>query len=67
MARHHVLGPVALAVVKRNVPGAAELLVDCEGGAVAAAQEVVVPAEGLSADRPAPRPAMPGLPPPAAR
>jgi folate-binding protein YgfZ len=37
-ARHHELGPVALALVKRNVPVDAELL----AGGVAAAQEVVV-------------------------
>ncbi len=63
VARHHVLGPVALAVLKRSAPTDAELLVDCEGGAVAAGQEVVVPAEGVSTDRPAPRPRI-GLPPP---
>ncbi|MBO3747298.1 folate-binding protein YgfZ [Streptosporangiaceae bacterium NEAU-GS5] len=38
-ARHHELGPVALAVVKRTVPVDATLL----AGGVAAAQEVVVP------------------------
>ncbi|GAB3479783.1 CAF17-like 4Fe-4S cluster assembly/insertion protein YgfZ [Nocardiopsis coralliicola] len=37
-ARHHELGPIALALVKRNVPVDAELTVD----GVAAAQEVVV-------------------------
>ncbi|MWA05735.1 folate-binding protein [Actinomadura sp. LD22] len=37
-ARHHELGPIALALVKRNVPVDAELL----AGGVAAAQEVVV-------------------------
>ncbi|NTW41160.1 MAG: folate-binding protein YgfZ, partial [Cellulomonadaceae bacterium] len=55
LARHHVLGPVALAVVKRNVDTTAELLVACDGGDVAASQEVVVPGEGVSADRPEPR------------
>ncbi|GAA3968887.1 folate-binding protein YgfZ [Actinomadura viridis] len=40
-ARHHELGPVALALVKRNVPVDAELL----AGGVAAAQEVVVSPE----------------------
>jgi hypothetical protein len=54
-ARHHVLGPIALAVLKRNVPGDASLLVACEGGDVAAGQETIVPPEGESADRPAPR------------
>ncbi|WP_017596518.1 CAF17-like 4Fe-4S cluster assembly/insertion protein YgfZ [Nocardiopsis potens] len=38
-ARHHELGPIALALVKRNVPVDAEFLVD----GVAAAQEVIVP------------------------
>ncbi|MBO2454881.1 folate-binding protein YgfZ [Actinomadura barringtoniae] len=37
-ARHHELGPIALALVKRNVPVDTELL----AGGVAAAQEVVV-------------------------
>ena len=55
VARHHELGPIALAVLKRSVPEDAELLVDCDGGAVSAAQEVVVPGEGVSVDRPAPR------------
>ncbi|XRQ10988.1 YgfZ/GcvT domain-containing protein [Actinomadura welshii] len=40
-ARHHELGPVALAMVKRNVPVDADLL----AGGVAAAQEVVVSPE----------------------
>ena len=40
-ARHHELGPVALALVKRNVPVDGELT----AGAVPAAQEVVVPDE----------------------
>lgn len=56
VARHHELGPVALAVVKRGLDPVAELLVACEGGDVAAAQEVVVPPEGVSVDRPGPRP-----------
>ncbi|MFG3286309.1 YgfZ/GcvT domain-containing protein [Streptomyces sp. NPDC048111] len=37
-ARHHELGPIALALIKRNVPVDAELL----AGGTAAAQEVVV-------------------------
>ncbi|MEU9116529.1 folate-binding protein [Streptomyces sp. NPDC048483] len=37
-ARHHELGPIALALVKRNVPVDAELM----AGGTAAAQEVVV-------------------------
>ncbi|TMQ94165.1 folate-binding protein YgfZ [Actinomadura soli] len=40
-ARHHELGPIALALVKRNVPVDAELLAD----GVAAAQEVIVSPE----------------------
>ncbi|QAY69223.1 YgfZ/GcvT domain-containing protein [Xylanimonas protaetiae] len=59
VARHHELGPVGLAVVKRSVPEDAELVVagDVSGERVevAAAQEVVVPGEGVSADRPAAR------------
>jgi len=55
VARHHELGPVALAVVKRSVPVDAPLVVDSDGGAVSAAQEEVVPGEGVSVDRPAPR------------
>lgn len=43
-ARHHELGPIALGVVKRNVPVDADLLAD----GVAAAQDVVVdPEAGL--------------------
>ncbi|TDD12998.1 YgfZ/GcvT domain-containing protein [Nonomuraea diastatica] len=38
-ARHHELGPIALAVVKRSVPVDASLL----AGGVAATQEVIVP------------------------
>lgn len=38
-ARHHELGPVALAVVKRTVPVDATL----QAGGVAATQEVIVP------------------------
>jgi hypothetical protein len=40
-ARHHELGPIALAVVKRNVPLDAALLAD----GVAASQETVVDPE----------------------
>ena len=56
MARHHELGPIGLAVLKRNVPEDAELMVSGEvsGQAleVSAAQEVVVPGDGVSVDRP---------------
>lgn len=40
VARHHELGPIALAVIKRNTPVDAQLTVE----GVAAAQEVIVPA-----------------------
>lgn len=56
LARHHELGPVGLAVVKRSLPEDAEVVVSgTAGGApleVAATQEVVVAGEGLSSDRP---------------
>ncbi|WP_249670635.1 CAF17-like 4Fe-4S cluster assembly/insertion protein YgfZ [Cellulomonas wangleii] len=55
VARHHELGPIALAVVKRSVPEDAVLLVDCDGGAVAGGQEVVVRGDGVTPDRPAAR------------
>jgi folate-binding protein YgfZ len=55
VARHHELGPIALALVKRNADTEADLLVACQGGDVAAGQQVVVPGEGVSTDRPAPR------------
>ncbi len=61
-ARHHELGPVTLAVVRRSTPADATLLVDDESGPVAAGQEVIVAAEGESADRPPARgPLTPGL------
>ena len=61
-ARHHELGPVALAVVRRSTPADATLLVDDESGPVTAGQEVIVAAEGESADRPPARgPLAPGL------
>jgi len=56
VARHHEDGPVALAVVKRSVPLDAPLGVVAEEGPVAAAQEEIVSGEGVSPDRPAPRP-----------
>lgn len=60
VGRHHELGPVALGVLKRSVPEDAELTVtgtvgtgaDAQELTVAAAQEVVVPGDGVSADRP---------------
>lgn len=52
-ARHHELGPVALAVVKRSVDTAATLQVTTADGVIAAAQEVVVPpSAGAAADVP---------------
>lgn len=54
-ARHHELGPIALAVVKRSTPGEAELRVDAEGDPVAASQEIVVSPGGDPADRQGPR------------
>jgi folate-binding protein YgfZ len=42
-ARHYELGPIALALVKRSIDPALELLVEGTTGQVAAAQEVVVP------------------------
>ncbi|WP_405372485.1 MULTISPECIES: YgfZ/GcvT domain-containing protein [unclassified Microbacterium] len=42
-ARHHEDGPIALAIVKRSVAVDAPLTVDVHDGAIAAAQEVVVP------------------------
>lgn len=55
VARHHELGPIALAVLKRTLPEDARLTVACDGGDVAASQEPIVPLEGTSAHRPEPR------------
>ncbi|MCK0117037.1 folate-binding protein [Isoptericola sp. S6320L] len=60
VARHHELGPVALAVVKRSLPDDAPLVVvgtvgtgaDAQELVVDATQETIVPGEGVSADRP---------------
>ena len=56
MARHHELGPIGLAVLKRNVPEDVELMVSGEISGqvleVSAAQETVVPGDGVSVDRP---------------
>ena len=52
-ARHHELGPIALAVVKRTADPAATLAVRTADGDVAAAQEVIVPVDaGATADVP---------------
>ncbi|WP_291382540.1 folate-binding protein [Demequina sp.] len=62
VARHHELGPIALAVLKRSTDPEATLHVEGEDGPVAAAQEIIVNAEGFSADRPAkPGPTAKGL------
>jgi len=62
VARHHELGPVALAMVKRSVDPATVLTVPSEGGPMAASQELIVNADGFSADRPdKPGPTMKGL------
>lgn len=44
-ARHFELGPIALAVIKRNTDPQSELSVRAEGALVPAAQEIVVPPE----------------------
>ncbi len=44
-ALHYELGPIALAVIKRNVDPTIDLVVDTDDGAVAAAQEVIVPTD----------------------
>jgi len=62
VARHHELGPIALAVLKRSVDPSSTLTVPTDGGPVAAAQELIVNADGFSADRPPkPGPTMKGL------
>jgi folate-binding protein YgfZ len=40
---HYELGPIALAVIKRSVDPAIDLVVDTPDGVIAAAQEVIVP------------------------
>lgn len=44
-ARHHDLGPIALAIVKRSLDPAAALVVEADGVAIAAAQQVIVPTD----------------------
>ncbi|MCP2266426.1 YgfZ/GcvT domain-containing protein [Promicromonospora thailandica] len=66
VARHHELGPIGLAVLKRNVPEDTELVVAGEVSGqpleVTAAQEIVVPGDGMSVDRPESHgPLTPGL------
>ncbi|WP_448810809.1 CAF17-like 4Fe-4S cluster assembly/insertion protein YgfZ [Agromyces bauzanensis] len=48
-AMHHELGPVALAVIKRQVPPNLELIVESHGIDVAAAQVEIVPASAGAA------------------
>ncbi len=50
VVRHHELGPVALALLKRNLDPAAELMV----AGIAAAQELIVGTEGFGTGRPEP-------------
>ena len=51
-ARHHELGPIALAILSRRAP-VGDLVVRTPDGDVAAAQEVIVPADaGATADVP---------------
>lgn len=52
VARHADMGPIALALVARNVP--ASEVFDIEG--IAAAQELIVPVDGRAADSPTERP-----------
>ncbi len=52
VARHHELGPIALALLKRSTDPSLTLEVPSEGGALAATQEVIVNADGFSVDRP---------------
>ena len=52
VSRHHELGPIALAVLKRSTDPSATLMVVGDDGPVAAAQEIIVNADGFSADRP---------------
>jgi len=54
VARHHELGPIALAVLKRSTDPHATLTVPSEGGPLTATQELIVNAEGFSVDRPPP-------------
>lgn len=44
-ALHHELGPIALAVLARRVPGDATLEIRTDGSRIAAAQEIIVPAD----------------------
>lgn len=62
VARHHDLGPVALAVVKRSVPADAVLEISGPAGPIAASQEPIVGVDGVGEGRPQARgPVTPGL------
>ncbi len=62
VSRHHELGPIALALLKRSTDPGATLTVQAQGEDIAAAQELIVNAEGFSVDRPPPPgPTMKGL------
>lgn len=62
VARHHDLGPVALAVVKRTLDPDVDVEVAGPAGPVAASQEVIVPTDGYGEGRPQARgPVTPGL------
>ncbi|QWW19808.1 folate-binding protein YgfZ [Schaalia sp. 19OD2882] len=52
VARHADMGPIALALLARNVPG--DLVLDL--GGIAAAQELIIPIDGRAAASPAERP-----------
>ena len=52
-AIHYELGPIALAVIKRNIPATSTLYVQSEGIAISASQEIIVPqSAGSVADIP---------------
>ncbi|KFF60053.1 hypothetical protein JF66_06980 [Cryobacterium sp. MLB-32] len=52
-AIHYELGPIALAVVKRNVPGTSTLFVESQDVSISASQQVIVPqSAGSVADIP---------------
>lgn len=52
---HHELGPLALALIKRNTPATEDLIVLSEDLSIAASQTLLVGTEGITADRPAAR------------
>lgn len=56
VARHHELGPIALALVKRSTDPDAELRVAVASGEISAAQEIVVTPDGTSSHTPKERP-----------